>query len=377
MNGSVLNLEFAEGGNFEGTELLRDVLDDVGEFWQSIYYVNSGDQLTFKRMDRDGDAKLTIFKRDYITLSSKTNRRLSAICSATELGDNVIAETGVSGTTQYCRDNSFYTMRTDDIGELLDEAIEYMGNFTINQFDCLWRGNYTLELGDKIFLHTKDNKLVHSYILNDIDSYNGALMETTSWQYTNSDEETAANPTKLGDALKQTFAKVDKVNKQIDLVVSEVGTYTESIANIQVKTDSITNTVQGMEETVDGLTLDVDTLTNRVSSTMTEDEIRFLIEEEYQESGVAESVVTKTGFLFNDEGLTIEKSGSNVTTRMSENGLEILRSGEVALSVNDNGVTAQDLHATTYLLIGENSRFEDYQTNRTGCFWIGAAEEDE
>ena len=35
------------------------------------------------------------------------------------------------------------------------------------------------------------------------------------------------------------------------------------------------------------------------------------------------------------------------------------------------GVKAEDLHATTYLIIGNNSRLEDYNTNRTGCFWIG------
>jgi len=41
---------------------------------------------------------------------------------------------------------------------------------------------------------------------------------------------------------------------------------------------------------------------------------------------------------------------------------------------NKDGVDAKDLHAKTYLIIGEGegrSRFEDYSPNRTGCFWIG------
>ena len=32
---------------------------------------------------------------------------------------------------------------------------------------------------------------------------------------------------------------------------------------------------------------------------------------------------------------------------------------------------AVDLHASTYLMVGGRSRFENYGTDRTGCFWIG------
>lgn len=41
------------------------------------------------------------------------------------------------------------------------------------------------------------------------------------------------------------------------------------------------------------------------------------------------------------------------------------------LSATGNGVNATNLHAKTYLIIGGRSRFENYGTNRTGCFWIG------
>jgi hypothetical protein len=41
------------------------------------------------------------------------------------------------------------------------------------------------------------------------------------------------------------------------------------------------------------------------------------------------------------------------------------------LTANKEGVVAKDLHATTYLIIGKNSRFEDFGSDRTACFWIG------
>jgi hypothetical protein len=41
------------------------------------------------------------------------------------------------------------------------------------------------------------------------------------------------------------------------------------------------------------------------------------------------------------------------------------------LTANHNGVEAKDLHARTYLIVGGKSRFENYGSDRTGCFWIG------
>jgi hypothetical protein len=82
-------------------------------------------------------------------------------------------------------------------------------------------------------------------------------------------------------------------------------------------------------------------------------------------------VTTTTGFTFNADGLTVSKSGSEMTTQITEDGMRINKGSEEVLKVDNVGVKAEDLHAITYLIIGKNSRFEDYESNRTGCFWIG------
>ena len=88
------------------------------------------------------------------------------------------------------------------------------------------------------------------------------------------------------------------------------------------------------------------------------------------ENGV-EAVTTTTGFTFNSEGLHISKTGSEITTTITEDGMTVLRDNKEVLVADNLGVKAEDLHATTFLIIGENSRFEDYDGgNRTGCFWI-------
>ena len=180
--------EYTTAANFEGTESIRDALNAIAEVTQTIYYIDSQWRLTFKRLDINGEPVYDITKDCYYTLDSGDNRRLAAICHATELGDNITASLSVSGTTQYIRDNPFWELR-EDIATLVDNALNAIGGITINQFECSWRGNFLLEIGDKIGLITKDNKKATSYLLDDVISYNGSLSETSKWNYVDNNIE--------------------------------------------------------------------------------------------------------------------------------------------------------------------------------------------
>ena len=363
---------YDEGANFDGTETIRDALNAVAEATQTIYYINNEEKLTFKRLDVSGASVLTIDKSKYFSLSSKTNKRLATICHATELGDNVSASITESGSIQYIRDNPFWDLR-DDIETLVNNALAATGGLTINQFDCTWRGDYSLEIGDKISLVTKDNSTSISYVLNDTISYDGGLSEKTKWSYSNNDVETASNPTTIGDALKQTYARVDKANKQIELVASENAANSEKIANMQIDVNGITAEVKQVKDdfnsNIEVVNGDIQTLTKKVNAAMTAEDVKLEIKSELS-NGVTK-VETTTGFTFNDEGLTVSKSGSEMTTQITEDGMTVFRDNTAVLIANNVGVDAVNLHATTYLIIGTHSRFEDYGEDRTGCFWIG------
>lgn len=369
---SSFNTSYETGANFEGTETIREALDAVAEVTQTIYYINNSNKLVFKRLDKDGNAVLSINKDKYFDLDSGTNRRLATITHATELGDNVSASTTESGSTQFVRDNPFWDMR-EDVATLVDNALTAVGGLTINQFECEWRGNFLLEIGDKISLTKYDNSIVNSYVLDDEIEYNGIFSEKTRWSYEDNEDESESNPTNIGDAIKKTYARVDKVNKEIQMVASETNNNSEKISSLELNTDGILATVTKVQDNVNtsinNINEDVQKVTEKVELAMTSEEVDLKIKSEL-DNGVTK-VETNTGFTFNDEGLTVEKSNSEMKTQITEDGMKVYKNDDAVLVANNVGVDAINLHATTYLIIGTNSRFEDYDTNRTGCFWIG------
>lgn len=371
----VFNTLYEDGANFSGSETLREVLDFIAEATQTIYFINSRWELCFKRLDVHGAPVFEIDKQRYFTLDSSTNRRLTKIVHATELGDNVGAEMTEAGTVQYIRNNPLWDLR-EDIGELVQNALAAVGGLTINQFVCEWRGNFLLEIGDKIALVTKDNETVISYVLDSVITYNGALVENTQWRYEDNDTETEDNPATLGESLKQTFARVDKANKQIELLVSGAEANREELSTLQLNTDSISATVKQIETNVNselsGINGSIETLTSQVNATMTAEQVKLEISAEL--SNGVDKVTTSTGFTFNDDGLTVSKSDSEMSTQITEDGMQVFKNDDAVLTANNVGVNAVNLHATTYLIIGTNSRFEDFGTNRTGCFYIGGSE---
>lgn len=356
--------------NYNGDEPLREALDDIAEVTQTIYYMDCRDRLMFRVLDRDGAVDTTITKDNYFTLDSGDNRRLTAICHATELGDNIEASLNITGTTQYVRNNAFWEM-DKHTGENLDRAMDLVGGMTINQFECSWRGNYLLEIGDKLALVTKDNEIVVSYLLDDVITYDGSLKETTRWKYSKSENETATNPTTIGDALNTTFARVDKVKQEVELHAERSNTLESDVAYLKLTTESITAGVENAQEAVDELTGEITKLNNKVNATMSAEDVKIEVLKTIEEEGLGATITTSTGFTFNEEGLTVSKSGSEMKTQITEDGMVVKRNDTAMLTANNTGVEAVNLHAKTYLWIGKNSRFEDYQSNRTGCFWVG------
>lgn len=367
---SEFSTNYEGGANFDGSETVREALNAIAEATQTIYFINHGNALVFKRPSMDEAVAWEIDRTQYFDLTNKSQVELTGICSATELGDNVEATNGRNGITQYVRDNPFWELR-EDIGVLVDNAVAAMAGLTISQFNCSWRGNYLVEPGDKLALTTKDGNTIYSYLINDKIEYTGGLKQTSDWQI--GEEKEAANPSTLGEVLKQTYAKVDKANKQIDIVVSEASATKEAVAALQLSTGlieaSVSDYKKATSEAIGDINDELEGLSQSVKATMTSEEVKIEIQKEL--SNGVDKVSTSKGYSFSDSGLAITSSQNNLSTNITEDGMEVKKGGTAVLTANNEGVEAIDLKATTFLVIGENSRFEDYRGNRTACFWIG------
>ena len=367
-----LNTYYETGANFEGTENYKAALDSIAEVTQTIYYLDNQNRLIFKRLDKDGAAVFTIGKDIYYDLESGEKRILNTIVSATELGDNISSSAGSDGVTQYIRNNPFWDLR-EDRATLLDNAVAAIGGIGADQFYCDWDGNFLLEMGDKINIIAEDDSNLVSYLLNDSIHYDSTLSELSQWIHTDKDE-TASNPSSLGEVLKQTYAKVDKQNKTIELVAGETKDNTTNIAALQLTVNGISASVKSLDETTKTLTNDLGEVSGTVN-THTEN-IAALVAKDDEITASVSSLETKTNELDTSLNTTnqnvsklqitaenISTSVNSLETNITErlNGIDT-NYDELAKEVNTK-VTASDI---TVAIEEERRKGAEKVTTSTG-----------
>ena len=368
-----LNITFEkEQVNIEGTESVRSFIEAICELTGTICYINQSNQLVLKKIA--GDTVNETINRDRIfDFSQSESNTITGLVSATELGNNL--SVGSTDGYQYIiRENPFLTNDQDLCIVCLNNLLTSINGFVFNPYELKWRGSPDLEAGDRVKIQKKDGTYLETLYLGEELTYNGGLISNANWAYIQ--EEEPSNPSNLGDILKQTYARVDKVNKQIDIVVAGKDEIEDKIAKLQLTTDGISATVSSnkteTDERFNSVNDNLNALAKSVSATMTQDQINILIQQQLANN--VDSVTTATGFTFNADGLTIEKSGNEMKTQIDEDGMTIFKDNQEVLTVNNTGVDAYNLKATTYLIIGNETRFEkfNHKTRGTGvgCFWL-------
>ena len=359
--------------NVEGTETFWELLTAIAEATGTVCFINWTNTLVFKQL-RQMPCN-PVLKADYFDFKLGDGKLLTKIVNATELGENVSVGVDNGGLTQVIRNNPFLENR-EDVADILTQLLVCLPNIRMYEYNIKWRGNPQLEIGDCLAVFDKNNLPQALYFLDETIIYNGGLSAVNKCEI-KVEEKPDATPSTVGEIIKETYAKVDKVNKEIELVASETAANKANIAAIQIDTESITQSVTSIEEKQgeheEYVSGELATIKEKVSQTITKEEVRIEVEKVIEENGIS-SVVTNTGFTFDDEGLTVSKSNSEMKTTITEDGMTVYKDDEAMLVASHTGVIAKDLHAETYLIIGTNSRFEDYEKNgeaRTGCFWIG------
>lgn len=174
--------------------------------------------------------------------------------------------------------------------------------------------------------------------------------------------------------------KVDSAASELRNEIKEQATAirrdTEGIvAEATEKIDGVSEKVAELELSADQFRVSVeeelDDIRNGVSVEIDADQLAIAVEKHLGEG--VESVKTRTGYLFNAEGLTISQAGNEIENHINNSGMYVMRNGQEVLAADKDGVKALNLHTETYLTIGKGDgkcRFEDYGVSRVGCFWI-------
>lgn len=157
--------------------------------------------------------------------------------------------------------------------------------------------------------------------------------------------------------------------KVLELEVSVDGLRAES-RNGNGKMAELALTVEGLKTKVTQQQAGAELTLSRLSAVeQTAEGIALRVRSVYDD-GVTK-VNTSAGYTFDENGMTVRKSGKEIKTQITEDGMTVYKNDRAVLTANSQGVEAVDLQAATYLSIAGKSRFEKYKSNRVGCFWIG------
>ena len=175
-----------------------------------------------------------------------------------------------------------------------------------------------------------------------------------------------------GKTIEETIEESSGNMEELESVKASIETTTEIINTLANTTEGISATVTSIQtetnKSIADVTAEISSLKEEVVAQITPDTVNLLIKTEMRDGSY--NVKTTSGYTFDDKGLTVSRSDSEMKTQITDDGMTVSQNDEVVLTANNSGVDAKNLRATTYLIVGKNSRFEDYG-NRTGCFWIG------
>lgn len=143
------------------------------------------------------------------------------------------------------------------------------------------------------------------------------------------------------------------------------------MADLSVSLSGVSSSVKELREDTEGLKATLEqTNANQTSIKQTADAVKIEVDRILQNGTT--KVSTSKGFTFDDRGLTISDPSNRLTNVLDENGMKVKYNGSDMLVADSEGVEAKNLKASTYLIVGGRSRFENIRgSNRTGCFWIG------
>ena len=337
-----------EEEKYDATYTFRDVLSEIAQVAGGmIAFV--GDELDVIYPTDSGEV---IDPSNLITLEigEKYGPVNSVVLARSPQEDNIYRQDSASiaanGITEIRIENNqiMDSHRDDFIDGILSAVVGLQ--FTTYELESFGIGY--LNLGDLFTIQTPSGESHTALMLCDDLRITQGLSETSRLEApaaTETDYKAASTTDKL---LNKTILKVNKQAQEITAIVSRT-------EQVEGTVDNLSSQVTHMTEVM----MDSDSVDIKITTAV---------------EGI-NSITTSTGYTFDENGLQVSKDGEPMKNRLDNTGMYVTRDGEEILVANHEGVEAINLTSRQYLIVGDNSRFENYDdgtgSKRTACFYIG------
>lgn len=336
-----------EEEKYDNSYTFRDVLDQIAQVSGGIIAFKSDGKLYVIYPTESGE---TIDESNLksLTIGEKYGPVNSLVLARTPQEDNIYAQDtesiDINGLCEVkIENNQIMDSHREDF---IDNLLNQIKGTTYYLYELESYGIGYLNLGDIFTIQVENGTEYKTMMLNDDLQVTQGMTEKSSLAMPEETETDYKAASKTDRLLNQTMLKVDKQAGTIEALVTRV-------------------------ETVEGYDGRIQEVEKSVNQIVTAEYVETLVSEKI--SGIDE-IQTTIG-RFDKEGLRISKSDSDTTTLIDDDGVDVSSNGEKVLVADSKGVDALNLTSRQYLIVGTNSRLENYDngtdSRRTGCFFIG------
>ena len=362
----------------------RDVLVQIAQMFGRTCIVGNDDKVYFKLIE-ETEEELTYDNMFKLKLEPQYGEINSVVLSRTPQEDNVFLKDDTSiqqnGLTEFkIENNEFCDKNRQDAIQLIYNTLRGISYYP---FETTTEGLGWYEIGDRLTVVDNDNTEYSCVIFNLAVTIAGSIRETLKAKADTKTQTQYQYAISLERRLQNTEIVVDKQGGDIDIITEKLDGVDENIVQINLDLSNINLSVSQVSENLSSnyLTKDqvdsaintnndnIELLKQAVEQKISATDLTIAVRREI-DNGVSQ-IVTNTGYRFDDDGLNISKEGEEMSNLLDNTGMFVKRDSDEVLGADATGVRTENLKVRKYLEMGLNSRFEDYKTTRTGCFYTG------
>lgn len=222
-----------------------------------------------------------------------------------------------------------------------------------------------IRAGHTVTITDRNGKVINMYVMKRVQSGQRDTLECTGSM--RRDSSAAVN----NQSFQAYVGKVLNLRTDVDGLKVQNADTAGRVATLELNVEGINTLVSQQSTDLSGVQTKITELNQKAGSI--EASVTSIVD-----NGVTK-VSNKFGLLIDESAVQIQREGSDMTNRLDEKGMQVIRgSGEyktVMLKADSEGVIATDVSVRNYLIVGDHARFEDYSrdgdTQRTACFWLG------